>query len=187
MENVQYSLRLSNLNIFLHFSVANAVDQNAVENNGTGQNYVSLTKQDAFFEDWRFTPNGPASAASTVEVEDSFMQSGNSNEFQGNFDHSRDFPIPGNEKNPGKPASLLNCNPDLDALDRCLEQHQLDYVGNGQGPNSDNELVHSISELKLPKQESAEAVVPTRDLDLDLDEVPPMPNNGTVSGKKLEF
>ena len=139
---------------FFYLSVANPVDQSTAENHGTDQNYVSLTKQDTFFEDWRFTPNGPASAASTVEVEENFMQTNNSNN--------------------------VNVNTDLEALDRCLEQHQLDYVGNQSssslGLNSDNELVHSIRELKLPKQELAEAVVPTRDLDLDTPS--PAPNSG---------
>ena len=90
--------------------MANTVDQSTVENTGTGQSYVSLTKQEAFFEDWRFTPNGPASAASTVEVEDSFMSGQNANSNNVNMSCNRDL--------------------DLDALDRCLEQHQLDYVGN---------------------------------------------------------
>ena len=52
-----------------------------------------------------------------------------------------------------------NADPDLDALDKCLEQHQMDYTSDPD-PNagflqtSDKELAHSISELKLPKQET---------------------------------
>ena len=96
-------------------------------------NFVSLTKQDPHyqFEDWRFAQNGPASTASTATFDE--LDDTNSNYI------------------------LAPCVLDssLDDLDKHLEAHQRteyhqDCVGPIINQPHDQELAHSISELRLP-------------------------------------
>ena len=93
-------------------------------------NFVSLTKTEhsqPYFDDWRFTPNGPASTASTATYDE----------------------IDDTNANYIMPPNAFDTS--LDDLDKHLEQHQRDY----DPPNlGDQELAHSISELRLPSKQN---------------------------------